>query len=92
MRPSVPRGSPLPVTFVQDLPPFVLWYKPLPGPPPAKPHAVRCRSYIAAHRLFGLVGSIASSVAPVSSVTKSVFVQFLPPSVVMKTPRSWFGP
>ena len=33
-----------------------------------------------------------SSVAPVSRVTNSVFVQFLPPSVVMNTPRSSFGP
>ena len=76
------------MTFVHDLPPLVLWYSPLPGPPPTKPHAVRCRSYIAAQRLFGLVGSITSSVPPVLSVTNSVLVQFFPPSVVMKMPRS----
>src|ERR1051326_6746113 len=65
---------------------------PLPGPPPLKPHAVRCRWYIAAQRFCGLLGSITISVALVFSSTYSVFVHVLPPSVVMNTPRSAFGP
>src|SRR5262245_54237246 len=90
-RPIVPRGSPGALTFFQVRPPSVLLYIALPGPPPLNPHAVRWRWYIAAQRLFALLGSITSSVAPVFSSTYNVLFHVLPPSVVMNTPRSAFG-
>src|SRR5262245_19930890 len=94
MRPIVPRGRPLlPVgIFVHLLPPSVLCHRPLPGPPPTNPHADRWRSYIETHRFSGLLGSMMRSVAPVSRLPNRTFVQFLPPSVVLNTPRSSFGP
>ena len=41
MRPIIGlSGRPLPVSFVQALPPSVVFHSPLPAPPPLKPHGV----------------------------------------------------
>src|SRR5688572_13817120 len=48
-RPIVPLGSPLPVMRVQVSPPSAERQMPLPGPPPANPHDVRRRWYVAAN-------------------------------------------
>src|SRR6266542_4930827 len=93
MRPMIGLGGrPLPVSFVHDLPPSLVFHNPLPGPPPLNPHGVRRRWYDAAMRTLGFDGSITMSVNPVFSSTNFVFVHVFPPSVVLKTPRSWFGP
>jgi hypothetical protein len=47
---------------------------------------------MAANSLFGLPGSVARSAAPVRGSTYSTFLQVLPPSVVLNTPRSAFSP
>ena len=43
MRPYVPGGRPLPVSFVQFFPPSVVFHSPLPGPPPLKQQPLRRR-------------------------------------------------
>ena len=49
MRPMIGlSGRPLPVSFVHVLPASVVFHRPLPGPPPLKPHGVRRRWYDAA--------------------------------------------
>src|SRR5262245_32203374 len=62
IRPIAPLGRPLPLTRVHVSPPFSERHMPLPGPPPAKPHDVRRRWYVAANRVFGFDGSITRSV------------------------------
>src|SRR5690242_2113594 len=42
--------------------------------------------------MLGFFGSNSTSTAPVESLTKSTFVQVLPPSVLRNTPRSGSGP
>src|ERR1043166_5944271 len=42
--------------------------------------------------MLGFDGSIARSPMPVESFRKRIFFQLLPPSVVLNTPRSAFGP
>ena len=44
MRPYVPGGSPLPLSFDQLLPASVVFQIALPGPPPLKQQLVRRRS------------------------------------------------
>ncbi len=84
MRPMMGlSGSPLPVSLVQVLAPSVVFQIPLPGPPPLKPQGCRRRWYDAANSTFGLVGCITNSVKPVSLSMNLVFVQVLPPSVVL---------
>src|SRR5579875_405627 len=71
-------GRPPPSLF-QVLPPSVL--------PLTCVHGLRCSVHIPAYSTFGLEGSISMSLAPVVSLTYSTLFQFLPPSVVMNTPR-----
>src|SRR5688572_12327097 len=92
MRPILPAGRPLPASRVHRSPPSSERQMPLPGPPPTKQHAVRRRWYVAANSVFGFDGSIAISVAPVFSSTYSTLFQLWPPFVLLKTPRSAFGP
>src|ERR1051325_11411958 len=93
MRPMIGLvGSPLPANFVQVLPASTVFQMPLPGPPPLKPHGTRRRWYDAAYSVFGFDGSITTSVNPVFSSMNFVFVQVAPPSVVLYSPRSLFGP
>src|SRR5574337_333757 len=54
-------------------------------------HGLRCSVHMPASSTFGLEGSIWMSLAPVVSLTYSTFFQFLPPSVVMNTPRVTLG-
>jgi hypothetical protein len=56
---------------------------PLPAPPPLKPHGCRRRWYDDANRVLGLVGCITTSMKPVSLSMNFVFVQVLPPSLVL---------
>src|SRR6267378_1413837 len=86
MRP-VEAGSPF-VSRVQLRPPSRVRKIPPVVPPAVYDHAVRRRAYIAAYSVFGSPGSIARSTAPVSASTFSTWVQVLPPSVVLKIPRS----
>ena len=44
--------------------------------------------FIQAYTTAGLPGMSSTSMAPVESDTNRVFFQVLPPSVVLKTPRS----
>src|SRR2546430_10590152 len=64
----------------------------LSGPPPLNPKGVRRRSYAAAYSVSGLSGSMAMSLTPVSSLIFSTCDQVFPPSAVLYTPRSGFGP
>src|SRR5262245_16952707 len=91
IRPTSPFGSP-PLSLIHVAPPSRVRKIALPVPPPLKPHAARCRWYIAAYTVSGSRGSIARSVAPVFASTKSTFFHVWPPSTVLKTPRSSFGP
>ena len=84
MRPMIGlSGSPLPVSRVQVFAPSVVFQSPLPGPPPLKPQGWRRRWYDAASSTFGFEGSMTTSVNPVSLSMNLVFVQVLPPSVVL---------
>src|SRR5688572_2001677 len=91
MRPRSPFGIPSSsVNRFQVAPPSYVTCRPDPGPPELKNHGQRRYSHIAAKSLFGLTGSITRSATPVRSLTYRTFVQVLPPSVVLKTPRSAF--
>ena len=90
--PMIPLGSPvLRVISVQWSPPSVVLKIPLPAPPLINSHGFRPACQSAAYSTSGFVGSITSSIAPVESFRKRIFFQVLPPSVVLKTPRSGFG-
>ncbi len=54
-------------------------------------HGFRSIRDIQAYTTLGLPGWSSRSIAPVLSDTNSVFFQVLPPSVVLKTPRSPLG-
>src|SRR5580692_9411674 len=90
--PSVPPGNPGCVEiFDQCAPPSVVLYRPLPGPPLVSFHGTRCACHIAAYSSLGSRGFIARSTAPVPSSTKRILRHDLPPSTVLKTPRSALG-
>src|SRR5215470_10574483 len=92
MRPTSPSvGRPF-VSLVQVAPPSIVFQIALPGPPPLYPNGVRRRWKEAAYSVSGLSGSMATSTKPVFSSTNLVLVQVLPPSVVLKRPRSLLGP
>ena len=89
----MPAGSPgLRVISVQVSPPSVDLKRPLPGPPLDIWYSTRYASHSAANITFGFLRSIATSTAPVLSSRNSTVFQVLPPSVVLKTPRSSLGP
>src|SRR5687768_4809898 len=89
MRPRLPFGIPSSSeNRFHVAPPSYVTYNPEPGPPELKNHGQRRYSHIAAKSLFGFVGSMIRSAAPVLSLTYSTFVHVLPPSIVLKTPRS----
>ena len=54
-------------------------------------HGLRSMRFIHAYTTFGLPGCSSTSIAPVLSLTYSVFFHDLPPSVVLKMPRALFG-
>src|SRR5437870_5323926 len=54
-------------------------------------HGFRSPRHIDAMMTFELPGAISRSVAPVLSEMNNTFRQVLPPSVVLKTPRSALG-
>src|SRR5437899_6040353 len=93
MLPSTPGGSPgLCVSSVQCSPPSVDLKIPPPGPPDTSCHGLRCACQKAAYRTSGLLGSRTRSEIPVESLRNSTLFHVLPPSVVLYTPRSAFGP
>src|SRR6185437_10189690 len=79
-------GKPPPTLF-QVRPPSVDLKMPPSVLPLSSVHGLRCMVHIPASNTFGSDGSIWMSLAPVVSLTYSTFFQFLPPSVVMNTPR-----
>src|SRR6185312_13254436 len=83
-------GKPPPTLF-QVRPPSVDLKMPPSGLPLTCVHGLRCSVHMPASSTFGLDGSISMSLAPVVSLTYSTFFQFLPPSVVMNTPRVALG-
>src|SRR5678815_4273108 len=90
--PSTPVGRPgLRVISVQCSPPSVDLKRPLPGPPLDIEYSTRNASQSAANITSGLWGSIVMSTAPVLLSRNSTLRQVLPPSVVLKTPRSSLG-
>ena len=87
-----PGGSPgLRVISVHVSPPSVDLNRPLPGPPLDIVYSRRNASHSAAYMTFGFRASIEMSTPPVCSSRKSVRFQVLPPSVLLKTPRSSLG-
>src|SRR4051812_42326794 len=89
MRPIIPPGRPgLRVISDQVSPPSVDLNKPLPGPPLDIWYSTRYASQRAANITFGVLRSIAISTAPVLSLRNSVLFHVLPPSALLKTPRS----
>ncbi len=75
-----PLGSPF-VSRSHLLPPSVVRYIPLSGPPELIVQGLRSVVHIAAIRMFGFFGSIVRSTAPVRSLRKWTFCQVLPPSL-----------
>src|SRR2546430_16004432 len=93
MLPSRPDGNPgLCVSSVQCSPPSVDLKIPPPGPPDTSCHGLRCACQKAAYSTSGLDGSRTRSEIPVESLRNSTLFHVLPPSVVLYTPRSAFGP
>src|SRR5687767_14469525 len=80
------------VSSVQVLPPSVVLNRPPPGPPLESEWGVRNTSQNPAYRTSGFFASIVKSTAPVFSFRNRTRFQILPPSVVLNTPRSGFGP
>src|SRR5688572_8306604 len=93
IRPRLPFGIPSSSeNRFHVAPPSYVTCSPELGPPELKNHGQRRYSHMAAKSLFGLAGSMTRSAAPVRSSTYNTFVHVLPPSVVLKTPRSAFCP
>src|SRR3954469_1799941 len=89
----MPAGKPgLRVISVQCSPPSVDLYRPDPGPPDDISHSLRCASHIAAYMMSGLFGSMLMSTPPVLWSLYRTLRPVLPPSVVLKIPRSSLGP
>src|SRR5690606_9521927 len=65
---------------------------PEPGPPLESIHSVRYASQKPAYMTCGFDGVSARSTAPARSLRYSTLRQVLPPSVLLNTPRSSFGP
>src|SRR5215470_19986790 len=87
-----PRSIPFPDSFSQLSPPFTERYTAVLPPPDSRCHAQRRYVYIPAYRMFELPGSAAMSEHDVCGSMYNNFFHVLPPSVVLKTPRSSFGP
>src|SRR5579871_1506761 len=90
--PSLGLGQPGPFSLVHVAPASVLFHNPLPGPPPLYPHQVRRRCSEEAYTIFGLLGSMATSLKPVSGSMYLASFQVFPPSVVLYRPRSGLEP
>src|SRR6187402_3941919 len=82
-------GKPAP-PGVHVSPPSVLLKKPPAREPEMIVHGFRSMRFIQAYTVFGLPGCNSTSIAPVLSFMYNVFFHVLPPSVVLKTPRSVF--
>src|SRR5579863_10691650 len=91
-RPHGLGGNPLALLSLISLqwsPPSVDWKSPLPGPPERNVQPWRRKSHIEAKMVFGSSGLMASIPQPVEAFAPArTFFQVLPPSEVLKTPRS----
>src|SRR5688572_15638702 len=85
-RPFVRRDQVSPPSVDLKRPPSVA------GPPLMMSQPLRNPRYIPAYSSLGFAGLIASTRAPVELLTKRVFFHVLPPSIVLNSPRSSFGP
>ena len=93
IRPKSPFGNPSSsVIFFHVLPPSCVMCNAEPFPPELKNQGSRLCSHMAANSLFGLERSITKSATPVLLFAKRIFSHDLPPSVVLKTPRSGCSP
>ena len=91
--PRPPSGNPLLyVISVQFSPPSTDFHIPLSGPPVFGPQALRSNSHMVANNSSGFEGFITKSITPALSLLNKTFFQVFPPSTVLKTPRSGFGP
>ena len=89
----MPAGMPgARVISVQVSPPSVDLKSPLPGPPLDIWYSIRYASHSDAYITLGFLRSIDMSTAPVLPSRKSTFLQLVPPSVLLNTPRSSLGP
>src|SRR5579864_496951 len=89
-RPRNSAGVSPSLAAFQVLPPSVVFQMPpslLPGSTRGSLHLRRARCHMPTYSVFGSLGSITRSTAPVVGLREKAFVQFLPPSVVMNTPR-----
>src|SRR5215510_9349845 len=80
------------VSFVHVAPPSFVICTPLPGPPLNCPHVCCSACHMPARRMLGFFASIERPEHPVLPSTNSTRFQLTPPSVVLKTPRSSWGP
>src|SRR5215467_12900240 len=87
-----PRSRSFPESRSHDSPPFTERYTAVLPPPDSRCHAQRRYVYMPAYRMFELPGSAAMSEHDVCGSTYRTFLHVLPPSTVLKTPRSSFGP
>src|SRR5579883_2409219 len=88
----MPDGRPPPDSRRQVVPPSLDLYRPEPGPPDDRFHGERRTCHSAAYTTLLLLGSSATSIAPVSASWNSTLVQCAPPSLVRNTPRSVLAP
>ena len=80
----MPSGNPFLVEIsVQVSPLSVLFHKAEPSPPELKLNGVRRTRHVEAYKILGLVGSIIKSTTPACSLANKVFLQVLPPSVLL---------
>src|SRR6056297_619240 len=70
------------------LPPSILLWIPLSGPPPIYAATVLWRCQVAAYKTSGSLGSITISVTPVHSSSPRILFHDSPPSVVLYNPLS----
>src|SRR5919204_3168275 len=90
--PTSPCGSPgFRVISRHVSPPSVDLNRPLPGPPLDIWYSIRYASHSAANTTLGLRRSIATSAAPVLPSRNSTCFHVLPPSMLLKMPRSSLG-
>src|SRR5262249_31731667 len=85
-------GSPWPSMRFQLVPPSCVTKTPLPGPPLNIAQLCITACHVPATSVFGSCASMERPEQPVSGSTKRERVHVLPPSVVLKTPRSCCGP
>src|SRR3954449_2127514 len=90
--PSGDLGIPWPSTRDHLPPPSCVTNTPLPGPPLNIPQLCMTTSHVPAISVLGSAGSIVRPEQPLFGSTNKDLAHVFPPSVVLKTPRSCWGP